>query len=114
MASSIGMRVLVADNSGLSLVKCIQRNALKIGDVVRVATVRSSKQTAKLHKAVLVSLRKQTRRPDGSRIRFDTNACVILDEKMSPVANRVTAPMPLELRAKKMTKLFSLSKFKPV
>lgn len=107
------MRLLVADNSGVRLVKCIQK-ALKVGEVLRVVTVRSKKQTNKLQKAVMISTKKPFRRPDGSRVRFDTNACVILDEKGSPVANRVTAPIPFELRAKKMTKLFSLSKFKPV
>ena len=107
------MRLLVADNSGVRLVKCIQK-AMKVGDVVRVVTVKSSKQMAKMHKAVMISTKKPYRRPDGTRLRFDTNSCVILDEKGSPVANRVTAPIPYELRAKKMTKLFSLSKLKPV
>ena len=113
MSSSIGMRLVVADNSGLRLVKCIQK-ALKVGDIVRVVTVRSNKQMAKMHKAVLISTKKPFRRPDGTHVRFDTNACVILDDKGSPIANRVTAPIPYELRAKQMAKLFSLSKFKPI
>lgn len=107
------MRLVVADNSGLRLVRCIQK-AMKVGDVVRVATVRSSKQTAKMHKVVLISTRKPFRRRDGTVLRFDTNSCVSLDEKGSPVANRITAPIPYELRIRHMAKLFSLTKFKPV
>lgn len=113
MASSIGMRLVVADNSGLRLVKCIQK-AMKVGDVVKVATVRSKRQMAKMHKVVLITTKKPFRRADGSVIRFDSNACVALDEKLTPIANRVVSPIPYELRTKKIPKLFTLSKYQPL
>ncbi len=109
----------VADNSGAKKVSCIKvigaSNKLiaNIGDVI-VANVKEAVFDAKVKKgevvrAVVVRTRKETRRPDGSYIRFDENSCVIINKENEPVGTRIFGPVARELRAKKFMKIVSLA-----
>ena len=109
----------VADNSGAKKIFCITvqggsagRFGL-IGDVisasVKVALPDGTVTKGKKVKAVIVRTRKELRRRDGSYIRFDDNAAVIIDEKGEPVGTRVFGPVARELREKKFTKIVSLA-----
>ncbi len=113
-------RLKVADNSGAKEILCIRvlggskRRYARIGDVI-VATVKKAiphgtvKKGTKV-KAVIIRTHKELPRPDGSRIRFDDNAAVILgaDDK-NPVGTRVFGPVGRELREKKFMKIVSLA-----
>lgn len=101
----------VADNSGAKKVMCIKvlggskRRYAHIGDVIRVS-VRDRDPKSKVTKgqlflAVVVRTRKGVRRPDGSVIRFDSNACIIISPLMQPVGTRVFGPVTFELRRRK-------------
>ena len=109
----------VADNSGAKKVYCFKvlggskRRFAGIGDVV-VVSVREAIPNAKVkkgdvHKAVIVRTVKEVGRPDGSYIRFDDNAAVIIDKNMEPVGTRIFGPVARELRAKKFMKIVSLA-----
>ena len=109
----------VADNSGAKKIFCITvqggsagRFGL-IGDVisasVKVALPDGTVTKGKKVKAVIVRTRKELRRRDGSYIRFDDNAAVIIDEKGEPVGTRVFGPVARELREKKFMKIISLA-----
>lgn len=109
----------VADNSGAKKVSCIKvigaSNKLiaNIGDII-VANVKEAVFDAKVKKgdvvrAVVVRTRKETRRPDGSYIRFDENSCVIINKEGEPVGTRIFGPVARELRAKKFMKIVSLA-----
>ena len=109
----------VADNSGAKKVSCIKvigaSNKLiaNIGDVI-VVNVKEAVFDAKVKKgdvarAVIVRTRKETRRPDGSYIRFDENSCVIINKDGEPVGTRIFGPVARELRAKKFMKIVSLA-----
>lgn len=109
----------VADNSGAKKVYCIKvlggskRKTAGIGDVV-VVSVREALPNAKVKKgdvqrAVVVRTVKEVGRPDGSFIRFDENAAVIIDKNMEPVGTRIFGPVARELRAKKFMKIISLA-----
>jgi large subunit ribosomal protein L14 len=109
----------VADNSGARRVLCIKvlggsrRRYARIGDVI-VAAVKEAIPGGKVSKgqvvkAVVVRTVKETRRPDGSYIRFDTNSAVIIDNQNEPVGTRIFGPVARELRAKKFMRIISLA-----
>jgi len=98
----------VADNSGAKLVQCIKvlggtrRKYASIGDIIVVA-VKEALPTSVIKKgtverAVVVRAHKEYRRPDGTYIRFDDNACVIIDQAMNPKGKRIFGPVARELR----------------
>jgi len=100
----------VADNSGAKLVQCIKvlggskRKYAGIGDIITVA-VKEALPTSNIKKgtverAVVVRSHKEYRRPDGTYIRFDDNACVIIDQAMNPKGKRIFGPVARELREK--------------
>ena len=109
----------VADNSGAKEVMCIRvlggsgRKIARIGDVI-VAAVKSSTaggvvKKKDVVKAVVVRTVSETSRPDGSHIRFDDNACVIIDDKKQPKGTRIFGPVARELREKDYMKIVSLA-----
>jgi len=109
----------VADNTGAKLVQCIRvlggtsRKYASIGDVIIVA-VKESIPTAIVKKgevktAVVVRVHKEYRRPDGTYIRFDDNACVIIDDTYSPIGKRIFGPVARELRDRDFMKIVSLA-----
>jgi large subunit ribosomal protein L14 len=108
----------VADNSGARRVMCIKvlggskRRYAYIGDVIKVsikeAIPRSKVKKGEVMKAVVVRTRKGVRRNDGSLIRFDTNAVVMLNTQNQPIGTRIFGPVTRELRAKFM-KIISLA-----
>ncbi len=112
-------RLKVADNSGARSIMCInipggsKRRYAYVGDVV-VAAVKQAIPGASVKKgdvvrAVVVRTTKSRRRPDGSYIRFDDNAAVILSEKNNPKGTRVFGPVARELREKNFMKIVSLA-----
>jgi large subunit ribosomal protein L14 len=109
----------VTDNSGAKFVRCFRilggtrRHYARIGDIV-VASVRSvePRKTIKKKdkvKVLVVRQRAPFRRPDGSYVRFDDNAVVLVDAKKEPVATRIFGPMPRELKAKGYEKLMTMA-----
>ncbi|MBO6816707.1 MAG: 50S ribosomal protein L14 [Rhizobiaceae bacterium] len=109
----------VADNSGARRVMCIKvlggskRKYASVGDIIVVsvkeAIPRGRVKKGQVMKAVVVRTAQSLRRPDGSEIRFDGNAAVIVDNKSEPVGTRIFGPVPRELRAKKHMKIISLA-----
>ncbi len=109
----------VADNSGARRVMCIKvlggskRKYAAVGDIIVVsvkeAIPRGRVKKGDVMKAVVVRTAKDIRRPDGSVIRFDGNAAVLVDNKSEPVGTRIFGPVPRELRAKKHMKIISLA-----
>ncbi|MEC4685821.1 MAG: 50S ribosomal protein L14 [Nitrospirota bacterium] len=109
----------VADNSGAKRVMCIRvlggsrRRYARVGDVIVVsvkeAVPNSNVKKGSKAKAVVVRTRKETRRPDGTYIRFDQNACVLINAQGEPVGTRVFGPVARELRWKEFTKIVSLA-----
>jgi len=103
----------VSDNSGAKIVKCFGGdNRIKIGDAITVAI--HKKQKAKIdersvHKAVVVTTKKQLKRNDGSLYNFDTNTCVCVNTKFIPIGNRVIGATTYELRIYKYMKILSLT-----
>ncbi|TFG64670.1 MAG: 50S ribosomal protein L14 [Spirochaetales bacterium] len=109
----------VADNSGAKRVKCIKvlggtrRRYAAVGDIIVVA-VRDALPNAAItkgavQKAVVVRTNKQYRRPDGTYIRFDDNACVIIDANQNPLGKRIFGPVARELREANFMKIVSLA-----
>ena len=109
----------VADNSGARRVLCIKvlggsrRRYARIGDII-VAAVKEATPGGKVSKgdvvkAVVVRTAKETRRPDGSYIRFDNNSAVVIDAQGEPVGTRIFGPVARELRAKRFMKIISLA-----
>lgn len=112
-------RLKVADNSGAKEIMCIRvlggsfRRDGSIGDVI-VASVKSATpggavKKGDVVKAVVVRIRKQKRRPDGSYIRFDDNAAVIINDQKMPRGTRIFGPVARELREKDFMKIVSLA-----
>jgi len=110
----------VADNSGVKLAQCIKvlggthRRYAKIGDIVVVAVKEalptSTIKKGSVEKAVVVRTHKEYRRPDGTYIRFDDNACVIIDAALNPKGKRIFGPVARELREKsEFMKIVSLA-----
>jgi large subunit ribosomal protein L14 len=109
----------VADNSGARRVACIRvlggshRKFASIGDVI-VVSVKDAIPTGRVKKgdvkkAVIVRTRKEIARPDGSYIRFDDNAAVLIDNQREPIGTRIFGPVARELRARKFMKIISLA-----
>ena len=112
-------RLRVADNTGAKEVLCIRvlggsgRRYGRVGDII-VATVKDaipggSVKRGEVVKAVVVRCRKETRRADGSYIRFDDNACVLINEQSQPIGTRIFGPVGRELRDKKFMRIVSLA-----
>ena len=109
----------VADNSGAKIVQCIKvlggshRRQAGIGDVVVVAVKEaiptSTIKEGSVQKAVIVRVAKEYRRPDGTYIRFDDNACVIVDADKHPKGKRIFGPVARELRDMDYMKIISLA-----
>jgi len=109
----------VADNSGAKTVRCIKvlggskRRYASIGDIVVVAvrTVipNSAVKKGTIEKAVIVRTHKEYRRPDGTYIRFDDNACVLVDANKNPKGKRIFGPVARELREQDFMKIVSLA-----
>jgi len=112
-------RLGVADNSGAKELLCIRvlggtrRRYARVGDII-VATVKDANPSGNTKKksvvkAVVVRTRDQIRRKDGSTIRFDDNAAVLIDDDKNPKATRIFGPVPRELRDLGYTKIISLA-----
>ena len=109
----------VADNSGARRVQCIKvlggskRKTATVGDVIVVsvkeAIPRGRVKKGDVHRAVIVRTAKAIRRPDGSTIRFDRNAAVLINPEGEPIGTRIFGPVPRELRAKNHMKIISLA-----
>ncbi len=109
----------VADNSGARKVQCIKvlggsrRRYAGIGDVIKVsikdAIPRGRVKKGEVYNAIVVRTAKGVRRPDGSLIRFDDNAAVLLTAQMQPVGTRIFGPVTRELRSERFMKIVSLA-----
>ena len=109
----------VADNSGARRVMCIKvlggskRKYAGVGDVIVVsvkeAIPRGRVKKGDVHRAVIVRTATPIRRPDGSLIRFDTNAAVLITKQNEPIGSRIFGPVTRELRSKSFMKIISLA-----
>lgn len=109
----------VADNSGARRVQCIKvlggakRRTASVGDVIVVsvkdAIPRGKVKKGDVHQAVIVRTAFAVRRPDGSAIRFDRNAAVLINKQLEPIGTRIFGPVTRELRGKKFMKIVSLA-----
>jgi len=109
----------VADNSGARRVQCIKvlggakRRTASIGDIIVVsikeAIPRGKVKKGDVHKAVIVRTSKELRRGDGSAIRFDRNAAVLIDKEGEPIGTRIFGPVTRELRTAQFMKIISLA-----
>ena len=108
-----------ADNSGARRVMCIKvlggskRRYARIGDIIKVtvkdAIPRGRVKKGEIYSAVVVRTRKGVRRADGSAIRFDGNAAVLLDNRLEPIGTRIFGPVTRELRTNRFMKIISLA-----
>ena len=108
-----------ADNSGARRVQCIKvlggskRRYANVGDVIKVsvkdAIPRGKVKKGELYNAVVVRTRKGVRRKDGSLIRFDGNAAVLLNARLEPIGTRIFGPVTRELRTNQFMKIISLA-----
>jgi large subunit ribosomal protein L14 len=108
-----------ADNSGARRVQCIKvlggsgRRYARIGDIIKVsvkdAIPRGRVKKGEVYNAVVVRSAKGVRRSDGSVIRFDNNAAVLLNSKLEPVGTRIFGPVTRELRTERFMKIISLA-----
>lgn len=111
--------LVVADNSGAKSVRCIKvlggsrRRYASVGDVisasVRLAMPGGAVKKGQIVKCVIVRTKKELRRKDGSYIRFDQNAAVIINEQREPIGTRIFGPVARELREKRFMKIVSLA-----
>ena len=109
----------VADNSGARKVQCIKvlggskRKFASVGDIIVVsikeAIPKGKVSKGDVHQAVIVRTAKEIRRNDGSAIRFDKNAAVLINKQLEPIGTRIFGPVTRELRAKKFMKIISLA-----
>ena len=109
----------IADNSGARKVQCIKvlggshRRYAHIGDVIKVAVKeaipRGRVKKGQVMDALVVRTRKGVRRPDGSLIKFDQNAAVLLNEQKQPVGTRIFGPVTIELRTENFMRIVSLA-----
>jgi len=113
-------RLIVADNSGAKEASCIRvvtgsgvKSYAEVGDTIvvaiKAATPRGGVKKGEVKRAVVVRTRQRTRRADGSFIRFDDNACVIINEAGEPAGTRIFGPVARELREKQFMKIVSLA-----
>ena len=108
----------VADNTGARVVQCIhvlgqRKRYAHIGDVIKVA-VKEAQPTGmvkkgEVHDALIVRTKQAIRRPDGSLLRFDHNAAVLVDDQRNPRGTRIFGPVARELREKNFMKIISLA-----
>ncbi|HXE78571.1 MAG TPA: 50S ribosomal protein L14 [Rhodanobacter sp.] len=108
-----------ADNSGAKQLMCIKvlggskRRYARIGDVIKVAIKdaipRGKVKKGEVYNAVVVRTAQGVRRPDGSLIRFDDNAAVLLNNKLEPIGTRIFGPVTRELRSERFMKIVSLA-----
>jgi len=112
-------RLKVADNTGAKEILCIKvlggtrKKYARVGDLI-VVTVKKSipasqVKKGEVHKAIVVRTRKEIKRKDGSYIRFDDNAAVLIDNNLEPRGTRVFGPVARELREKRFMKIVSLA-----
>ncbi len=111
--------LIVADNSGAKKIRCIRvlggsgRRYASIGDLivvsVKAATPNSNVKKGEVSRAVIVRTKKEVRRKDGSYIRFDENAAVLLNNQNEPIGTRIFGPVARELRDKQYMKIVSLA-----
>jgi large subunit ribosomal protein L14 len=109
----------VADNSGARRVQCIKviggskRKTASVGDIIVVAVKdaipRGKVKKGDVHQAVIVRTAFPVRRSDGSAIRFDRNAAVLINKQNEPIGTRIFGPVVRELRARKFMKIISLA-----
>ena len=109
----------VADNSGARLVQCIKvlggshRRYARVGDIIKVsvkeANPRGKVKKGDVKKAVVVRTKKGVRRKDGSVIRFDSNAAVLLNDSDQPIGTRIFGPVTREMRTESFMKIVSLA-----
>jgi len=109
----------VADNSGAKRVQCVKvlggskRKTASVGDVIVVsvkdAIPRGKVKKGEVHRAVIVRTKKDIRRPDGSAIRFDSNAAVLVNKQNEPIGTRIFGPVVRELRARSFMRIVSLA-----
>ena len=112
-------KLKVADNSGAKLIQCIKviggtgRRYAHVGDVIKVsvkdAIPRGKVRKGEVYNAVVVRTRKGVRRNDGSLIRFDGNAAVLLNSRFEPIGTRIFGPVTRELRTNQFMKIISLA-----
>lgn len=112
-------RLYVADNSGAREVQCIKvlggsrRRTAGVGDVIVVsvkdAIPRGRVKKGDVHQAVVVRTAKEIARPDGSTIKFDRNAAVLINKQGAPIGTRIFGPVVRELRGRKFMKIISLA-----
>jgi large subunit ribosomal protein L14 len=116
---SVETNLDVADNSGARRVQCIKvlggskRKTASVGDVIVVAIQeaipRAKVKKGEVHRAVIVRTAYPVRRNDGSAIRFDSNAAVLINKQNEPIGTRIFGPVVRELRARKYMKIISLA-----
>jgi large subunit ribosomal protein L14 len=109
----------VADNTGARSVMCIKvlggskRRYASVGDIIKVsirdAAPRGRVKKGDVYSAVVVRTAKGVRRPDGSLVKFDKNAAVLLNNKMEPIGTRIFGPVTRELRGERFMKIVSLA-----
>jgi large subunit ribosomal protein L14 len=109
----------VADNTGARSVMCIKvlggskRRYASVGDIIKVsikdAAPRGRVKKGDVYSAVVVRTAKGVRRPDGSQVRFDKNAAVLLNNKLEPIGTRIFGPVTRELRGERFMKIVSLA-----
>ena len=112
-------RLRVADNTGAKEVLCIKvlggskRKYARLGDVIVISVKKAIPggvvKKGEISKAVIVRTKKESRRKDGSYIRFDDNAAVLIDAQLEPKGTRVFGPVARELRERKFMKILSLA-----
>ena len=112
-------KLVAADNSGARQVMCIKvlggshRRYARIGDIIKVsvkeAIPRGKVKKGEIYNAVVVRTAKGVRRPDGSVIRFDRNAAVLLNNQLQPIGTRIFGPVTRELRTERFMKIVSLA-----
>lgn len=111
--------IQATDNSGARRVMCIKvlggsrRRYAHIGDVIKVsvkeAIPKGKVKKGEIYHAVVVRTRKGVRRPDGSSLRFDSNAAVLLNSQLQPLGTRIFGPVTRELRGERFMKIISLA-----
>ena len=112
-------KLKVADNTGAKVIQCIRviggtgRRYARLGDIIIVSVKKAVPggvvKKGEISKAVIVRAKKEVRRSDGSYIRFDENAAVLIDNQKEPMGTRVFGPVARELREKQFMKILSLA-----
>ena len=115
----IQTELMVADNTGARRVECIKvlggskRRYAGVGDLIVIsvkdAIPKGKVKKGSVHKAVVVRVKKGIHRNDGSKVRFDNNAAVLVDDKGEPVGTRIFGPVTRELRSRGQMKIISLA-----